>query len=52
MSEQAHDMEHNPTPMETHETEDTHEGNMHVEKWEGIWLRLSVVMVVIFVVNG
>lgn len=44
MSEQAHGPEQEVTPEAAHE-----EQGVHIEKWEGIWLRLALVMVVVFV---
>lgn len=44
MSEQAHGPEHESAPGETHA-----EQGVHVEKWEGIWIRLSVAMVAVFI---
>lgn len=44
MSEQAHGPEHTSTPPDAHE-----EQGVHVEKWEGIWIRLAVAMVVVFI---
>ena len=45
MSDQAHGPETGATPAEEHDGEN----GVHVEKWEGIWMRVSVVMVVVFI---
>ena len=44
MSEQAHGPEHEAAPVEAHD-----EQGVHVEKWEGIWIRISVAMVAVFI---
>jgi len=44
MSEQAHGPEHASTQPDAHE-----EQGVHVEKWEGIWIRLAVAMVFVFI---
>jgi cytochrome c oxidase subunit 2 len=44
MSEHAHGPEHESSHPEAHEGQ-----GVHVEKWEGIWIRISVAMVVVFI---
>lgn len=54
MSEQTHGPEHT-SAAEGHSAEQhgggehAAEGSLHVEKWEGIWIRISVGMTVIFI---
>jgi len=45
MSDQAHGPEDGATPAEEHGGDN----GVHVEKWEGIWMRISVVIVVVFI---
>jgi cytochrome c oxidase subunit 2 len=44
MSEHAHGPEHESSHPEAHEGQ-----GVHVEKWEGIWIRISVAMVFVFI---
>ncbi len=47
MSDQAHGPEAGGAP-----TEEQHEDNkIHVERWEAIWLRLAMIMVVVFILG-
>ena len=44
-----HGMTQDPAPTHAHEeAHDVQEG-LHVEKWEGIWMRISTAMVVVFI---
>jgi cytochrome c oxidase subunit II len=45
MSDQAHGPDNATAQAEEHDEEK----GIHIEKWEGIWMRASVVMVVVFV---
>jgi cytochrome c oxidase subunit 2 len=49
MSDQSHEAEHNPTGGERDPATVHAESSLHVEKWEGIWIRISVAMTVVFI---
>ena len=45
MSEQAHGPEQTSAPASGH----GEEGGLHIERWEGIWVRISFVLLAIFI---
>lgn len=45
MSEQTHESQHAPGADENHS-----EAGLHIEKWEGIWIRIAVGMTAVFIV--
>lgn len=49
MSDQSHETEHNPTGAESDQMTAHEENSIHVEKWEGIWIRIAVGMTVVFI---
>src|SRR5512139_3636774 len=48
MSDQSHGPE-GTGPAQGHEEVQPEETHLHVEKWEGIWMRITAVMVVVFI---
>lgn len=49
MSDQRHDPQHNPTGSEQGQMPDQDATSLHVEQWEGIWIRIAVGMTVVFI---
>ena len=49
MSDQSHETEHDPAGGEQDQMTVHEENSIHVEKWEGIWIRIAVGMIVVFV---
>ena len=49
MSDHSHAPQHNPTGSEQEQMPVQEEASLHVEKWEGIWIRIAVGMTVVFI---
>ena len=49
MSDQSHGPEHGTGPLQGHDEGHQESQGLHVEKWEGIWMRVTTAMVVVFI---